>query len=70
MRLKIDKKLKIAGLNSKFTNSRKEKCTSICSLLKIFKNLKLLLTFKFTHQQPQERFKSFKKLYCKKAFLF
>ena len=30
----------------------------------------LLLTYKFSHQQPQERFKSFKKivLYSKKIF--
>ena len=36
MRLNIGKKLKTASLNSKFTGSKKEKCTSTCSLLKNF----------------------------------
>ena len=36
MRLNIGKKLKTASLNSKFTGSKKEECTSTCSLLKIF----------------------------------
>ena len=34
MRLNIDKKLKTASLNSRFTGSKKEECTSACSLLK------------------------------------
>ena len=64
MRLNIGKKLKTASLNSRFTGSEKEECTSTCSLLKILKpkDLKLLLTYEFTHQQPQGRFTSFKKL--------
>ena len=77
MRLNIAKKLKTASLNSRFTGSKKEECTSTCSLLKIFekflkpKDLKLLLTYEFTHQQPQERFRSFKKLIVwKKLLLF
>ena len=40
MRLNIGKKLKTASLNSKFTGSKKEECTSICSLLKIFETEK------------------------------
>ena len=46
MRLNIGKKLKTASLNSKFTGSKREKCTSTCSLLKILKpkDLELLLT--------------------------
>ena len=36
MRLNIGKKLKTASLDSRFTGSKKEKCTSICSLLKNF----------------------------------
>ena len=36
MWLKIGKKLKTASLNSRYTGSRKEECTSTCSLLKIF----------------------------------
>ena len=37
MRLNIGKKLKTASLNSRFTGSKKEECTSTCSLLKNFK---------------------------------
>ena len=33
MRLNIGKKLKKASLNSRFTGSKKEECTSTCSLL-------------------------------------
>ena len=36
MRLNIGKKLKTASLNSRFTGSKEEECTSTCSLLKIF----------------------------------
>ena len=36
MRLKIGKKLKTAGLNSRFTGAKKEQCASTCTLLKIF----------------------------------
>ena len=36
MRLNMSKKLKTASLNSRFTGSEKEECTSTCSLLKIF----------------------------------
>ena len=36
MRLKIGKKLKTVSLNSRFTGSKKEECTSTCSLLKNF----------------------------------
>ena len=36
MRLNIDKKLKAASLDSRFTGSKKEECTSTCTLLKIF----------------------------------
>ena len=35
MRLKIGKKLKTAGLNSRFTGAKKEQCTSTSTLLKI-----------------------------------
>ena len=34
VRLNIGKKLKTTSLNSRFTGSKKEECTSICSLLK------------------------------------
>ena len=37
MRLKIGKKLETASLNLRFTGSKKEECTSTCSLLKILK---------------------------------
>ena len=36
MRLNIVKKLKTASLDSRFTGSTKEECTSTCSLLKNF----------------------------------
>ena len=36
MRLNIGKQLKTAGLNSRFTGSKKEEGTSTCSLLKNF----------------------------------
>ena len=64
MRLNIGKKLKTASLDSRFTGSKKEDCTSTCSLLKNLKSkdLELLLTYEFTHQQPQGRFTSFKKI--------
>ena len=63
MRLNIGKKLKTASLNSRFTGSKK-KCTSTCSLLKNFEILRPKVTVKYelTHQQPQGRFTSFKKL--------
>ena len=47
LRLNIGKKLKTASLNSRFTGSKKEV---------------YLVTYEFTHQQPQGRFTSFKKL--------
>ena len=64
MRLNIGKKLKTASLNSRFTGAKKEECTSTCSLLKNFETLrpKVTATYEFTHQQPQGRFTSFKKL--------
>ena len=36
MRLKIGEKLKVASFNSSFIDSKKEECTSTCSLLKNF----------------------------------
>ena len=36
MMLKIGKKLKTAGHNSRVTGSKKQQCTSSCSLLKNF----------------------------------
>ena len=36
MKLNIGKKLKTASLNSRFTGSKKEECTSTCSLLNNF----------------------------------
>ena len=36
MRLNIGKKLKTTSLNSRFTGSKKEECTSTYPLLKIF----------------------------------
>ena len=36
MKLNIGKNLKTATLNSRFTGSKKEECTSTCSLLKNF----------------------------------
>ena len=69
-RLNIGKKLKTASLNSRFAGSKKEECTSTCSVLKP-KDLELLLTYEFTHQQPQGRFTSFEKITVwKKLFLF
>ena len=44
MRLNIGKKLKTASLNSRFTGSKKEVCTSTCSLLKIFETLRPKVT--------------------------
>ena len=74
MRLNIGKKLKTASLNSRFTGSKKKDYTSTGSLLKNFEtdqDLKLLLTYEFTHQQPQGRFTPFKKIIVwKKLFLF
>ena len=66
MRLNIGKKLKTASLNSRFTDSEKEECTSTCKP----KDLELLLTYEFTHQQPQGRFTSKKIIVWKKLFLF
>ena len=65
MRLNIGKKLKTASPNTRLTGSKKEECTLTCSILKILipKDLKLLLTCEFTHQQSQGRFTSFKKDY-------
>ena len=73
MRLNIGKKLKTANLDSRFTSFKKEKCTWTCSLLKNLKpkDLKLLSTYEFTHQQPQRRLTSFEKITVwKKLFLF
>ena len=63
-RLNIDKKLKTATLNSRFTGSKKEECTSTRSLLKNFETLrpKVTVNNEVTHQQPQGRFTSLKKL--------
>ena len=36
VRLNIGKKLNTTSLSSRFTGSKKEECTSICSLLKNF----------------------------------
>ena len=36
MRLNIGKKLKTASLNSRFTGSKKEECTSTCLFMKTF----------------------------------
>ena len=44
MRLNIGKKLKTVSLNSKFTGSNKEECTSTCSLLKNFETEKRKVT--------------------------
>ena len=44
MRLNIDEKLKTASLNSRFTGSKKEECTLICSLLKNFETLRPKVT--------------------------
>ena len=38
------KKLKTASLNSRFTGSKKEECTSTCSLLKNFETLRPRVT--------------------------
>ena len=66
MRLNTGKKLKTASLNSQFTGSKKEECSSTCSILKL-KDLKLLLIY----QLPQWRFTSFKNIIVwKKLLLF
>ena len=67
MRLKIGKKLKIASLNSRATGSKKDQCTSTCSLLKpiVAANINV-----YTDQQPQERFTSFKQLWYDKRCSF
>ena len=57
MRQNIGKKLKTASLNSRFTGSKKEVCFDLITFEKL-----LLLTYEFTHQQPQGSFTSFKKL--------
>ena len=44
MRLNIGKKLKTACLNSRFTGSKKEECTSTCLLLKNFETLRPKVT--------------------------
>ena len=62
MRLKIGKKLNTPSLNSRFTGSKKEECTSTRSLLKTFETKSYRSHIKFTHQQPQGRFTSFKKI--------
>ena len=65
MRLNIGKKLKTASLNSRFTGSKKEeRVLRLLHFWKILKteDLKLLLTYEVTHQQPQGRFTSFKKI--------
>ena len=63
MRLNIDKKL-TASLNSRFTGSKRKSVLRLAHFRKFLKpkDLKLLLTYEFTHQQPQGRFMSFKKL--------
>ena len=72
MRLNIGRKLKTASLNSRFTGSKTEECTLTRSFLKNFEtDLKLLVIYEFTHQQPQGRFTSFKNIMVwKKLFLF
>ena len=66
MRLNIGKKLKTASLNSRFTGCKKEKRIDLLT----FENF-LVLRYKFTHQQPQGCFTSFKKIVLwKKLFLF
>ena len=63
MRLNIGKKLKTASLNSRCTDSKKEVCFDLITLKNLKPlDLKLPLTYEFTHQQPQGRFTSFKKL--------
>ena len=44
MRLNIGKKSKTASLTSRFTESKKEECTSTCSLLKNFETLRPKVT--------------------------
>ena len=44
MRRNIGKKLKTASLNSRFTGSKKEECTSTCSVLKNFETLRPKVT--------------------------
>ena len=41
MRLNIGKKLKTASLDSRFTGSKKEECTSTCLLMKNFETQRL-----------------------------
>ena len=70
MRLNTGKKLKTASLNPRFTGSKKEECTSICSVLKP-KDLKLLLACECTYLQSQGHLTSFKKIIIwKEMFLF
>ena len=69
MRLNIGKKLKTASLDSRFTGSKKEVYLDLLTFEKFWnlnKHLELLLTYEFTHQQPQGRFTSFKKNYSMK----
>ena len=56
------KTLKTASLNSRFTVLENNSVLLTCSLLKKICNLMLLLAHKLTHQQPQGRFTSFKKI--------
>ena len=44
MRLNIGKKLKTASLNSRFTGSKNEECTSTYSLTKNFETLRTKVT--------------------------
>ena len=44
MRPNIGKKLKIANLDSRFTGSKQEECTSTCQLLKNFETLRPKVT--------------------------
>ena len=72
MRVNIGKKLKTASLNSRFVGFKKEECTSTSHFKKILKpkDLKLLLTYEFTHQQPQGCFTSLKKNYSMEKVVF
>ena len=69
MILNIGKKLKTASLNARFTGSKKEECTSTCSLLNPKVTVNIIITYKFTHQQPQGRFTSLKKCSMEKVTL-
>ena len=64
MRLKFGKNLTTASLNSWFTGSKKEQCTSTCSLVKI---LKPMVTVNIKVYQPPITSTSFKKLWCGKS---